>query len=137
MRKAQCQCGAVAVEAEGEPEAVVVCSCSACQRRTGSPFGEGVYYPRAKLAISGDAREYVRVADSGQPFHSFFCPTCGTSVYFYSARDPNRVGVAGGAFVDPTLKPDRTVFDDRKHAWLTFDDAIPGFKQGRNSERSR
>ena len=37
----------------------------ACQRRSGSPFGEGAYYAREKLAITGEAREYVRSTEVG------------------------------------------------------------------------
>lgn len=138
MRRAQCQCGALSAEAEGEPDAVVACSCTECQRRTGSVFADNAYYQREKLNLNGDAREFVRVADSGQPFHMFFCPICGTTLWFYSARDPSRVGIAVGAFADPSFpKPDRTVFDESKHAWVVFDDATPGFSRGRDSPRSR
>lgn len=138
MRRAQCQCGALSAAAEGEPEAVVVCSCTECQRRTGSVLASNAYYQRDSLTLGGEAREYVRIADSGQAFHSFFCPTCGTTLWFFSARDPSRVGIAVGAFADPSFpKPDRTVFDDSKHGWVTFDDATPGFTRGRDSPRSR
>lgn len=137
-RRAHCQCGALAVEAEGEPDSVVACSCTACQERTGSVFGVGAYFQRERLRFSGEAREYVRVADSGKPFHTFFCPTCGTTLHWFSARDPGRVGIAVGAFGDSSFrKPDRTVFDDRKHSWVVFGDDIPGFTRGRDSERSR
>ena len=138
MRTAQCQCGALSATAAGEPEAVVVCSCAECQRRTGSVFASNAYYQRDELTLKGVPREYVRTADSGQPFHSFFCPACGTTLWFFSARDPNRVGIAVGAFVDPDFpKPNRTVFDESKHAWVVFDDATPGFTRGRDSARSR
>ena len=115
MRTARCQCGALSVAAEGEPEAVVVCSCTECQRRTGSVFASNAYFQRDKLTLSGDAREYVRTADSGNAFHTSFCPHCGTSLWFFSARDPSRVGIAVGAFADASFpKPDRTVFDEEQ-----------------------
>jgi hypothetical protein len=115
-----------------------MCSCSACQRRSGSPFGEGAYFQRNVLTFSGVAHEYVRVADSGVPFHIFFCPTCATSLYFYSDRDPARVGVAVGAFADPGFPaPQRSVFDDLKAAWIALPDDLPGFTRGRDSPRSR
>ncbi len=138
MRTAECQCGALKAETEGDPEAVVVCSCTECQRRTGSVFASNAYYQRDKLKLDGEALQYMRTADSGQAFHSFFCPACGTTLYFFSARDPSRVGVAVGAFADPDFpKPDRTVFDESKHAWIVFEDTTPGFTRGRDSPRSR
>lgn len=137
-RHAQCQCGALAIAAEGEPDSVVVCSCTACQRRSGSPFGEGAYYAREKLAINGEAREYARATDAGNTFHTFFCTTCGTPLYFFSSRDPNRVGVAVGAFADRDFPPpQRSVYDQSKPAWIDLPDTIPGFIRGRDSERTR
>ena len=137
-RHAQCQCGALQLDAEGEPDSVVVCSCVECQRRSGSPFGEGAYYTRDKLRFAGEAREFVRKTDSGNSFHTFFCPSCGTSLYFFSSRDPSRVGVAVGAFADPAFPaPHRSVFDERKHPWITLPADTPGFTRGRDSARSR
>ena len=137
-RHAQCQCGALCVDAEGEPDAVVVCSCTACQRRSGSPFGEAAYYGRDKLTFTGTGREYVRATDAGNTFHTFFCTTCGASLYFFSSRDPNRLGIAVGAFADPQFPPPhRSVYEARKHAWLIFPAELAGFIAGRDSERTR
>lgn len=137
-RNAQCQCGSLKVAAEGEPESVVLCSCTECQRRSGSAFGLGAYYQRAQLTMSGEARQFTRIADSGKAFHAFFCPTCATSLYWYSDRDPSRYGVAVGAFADADFPPpSRSVFDERKHKWVTLSADIPGFARGRDSERSR
>lgn len=136
--RAQCQCGGVRAEFEGELEAIVVCSCLACQRRTGSAFGEGAYVARDKVRLSGVATEYVRPTDAGNAFHQFFCPTCGTTLYFFSSRDPSRIGIAAGAFADPHLpKPSRSVFDESKHDWLVFSDDMPGFIRGRDSAMTR
>lgn len=137
-RHAQCQCGALHIAAEGEPDSVVICNCKDCQRRSGSPFGEGAYYARDKLAISGEAREFVRLTDAGNTFHTFFCTSCGTPLYFFSSRDPNRVGVAVGGFADPKFPPpQRSVFEESKHAWLVLPADMPGFIRGRDSERTR
>lgn len=137
-RSAQCQCGVLKVETEADPSAVVVCSCSACQRKSGSVFGAGAYFAKNELHISGESREYVRVADSGSPFHEFFCANCGSALHWYSERDPERIGVAVGAFADPHFPaPSRSVFDEMKHDWVVFGNDIPGFKRGRDSERSR
>ena len=137
-RTAQCQCGALRVETEAEPAAVVVCSCGACQRKSGSVFGAGAYFSKDEVRISGVDREYVRMADSGVPFHEFFCPQCGSTVHWFSERDPQRIGVAVGAFADPRFPaPSRSVFDEMKHDWVVFGDDVPGFVRGRDSQRTR
>jgi hypothetical protein len=128
-RHAQCQCGALRASVDTEPEAVVICSCTECQRRSGSPFGEAAYFSRDHVTLSGEAREYVRTADSGKTFHTF---------YWHSARDPNRIGIAVGAFADSHFPaPSRSVFDRSKADWLTLSADIPGFEAGRDSARTR
>jgi hypothetical protein len=137
-RHARCQCGALKVAAEGAQEAVVLCSCRACQRKSGSAFALGVYFRREQLSIEGQASSYVRIADSGVPFHEFFCPKCATTLYWHSDRDPARVGLAAGALEDHDgLRPDRSVFDENKHDWLVLPGDMPGFTRGRDSPRSR
>jgi hypothetical protein len=135
---AQCHCGSLVAAIEGEPAAVVVCHCGGCQRRTGSVFGVSAYYLREQVVITGDAREYVRRGDSGQLFRSYFCPTCGTSLYWLADRDPHRIGVAVGAFVDAAFRePTRSVFEVSKHHWVELGEHVPGFERGRDSTRSR
>ncbi len=137
-RRAHCQCGSLQIAAEGEPDSIVVCSCKDCQRRSGSPFAEGAYFVRDKLSMKGAACEYVRKTDAGNAFHTFFCPTCGTSLYFFSSRYPNRAGVAFGASADPNCStPHRSFFDESKHAWITLPADMPGFERGRDSARTR
>jgi hypothetical protein len=136
--KAQCQCGGLSAEVSGELESIVVCSCIACQRRTGAPFGEGAYTARANIQFSGEAKEFVRPTDAGNQFHQFFCPSCGTTLFFYSSRFPERIGIAVGCIVDAQkLKPARSVFEITKHDWLHVGDDIPGFIQGRDSKQVR
>ncbi|ANP44739.1 hypothetical protein ATE48_01775 [Candidatus Viadribacter manganicus] len=137
MIEARCGCGALRVQVEGEREAVVACSCDDCRRRSGSAFGMGVYYPRAALSFVGEPGAYTRPTDSGNTFTTFFCPTCGTSLYWHGSRDPSRVGIAVGCF-EPAeqFAPDRSVYDVNKQRWVDFGD-IPGFERGRDSTRTR
>lgn len=44
-RTASCSCGQLQIEVQGEPVRVSVCHCLACQRRTGSLFGEQARFP--------------------------------------------------------------------------------------------
>lgn len=136
--KAQCQCGALHAEIAGEFEAIVVCSCVACQRRSGSPFGEAAYALRSNITFHGEAKEFVRPTDAGNQFHQFFCTSCGTTLYFYSSRGPDRIGIAVGCIENnQDLKPSRSVYDVSKHDWLTFADDMPGFIEGRDSAKTR
>jgi hypothetical protein len=94
--KAECQCGRLTVELPGPTPAVVACHCIACQRRSGSPFGLMAYYPADRLTIGGEARRYERPTDEGNTFETFFCPTCGSTVYARAGKHPTMIGVAVG-----------------------------------------
>ncbi len=130
-RQAQCACGAVRVITEGEPSVVIACHCVACQRRTGSVFGAGAYWPEEKIGIVGGTRKFSRSTDQGNTFTTHFCPTCATSMYWSSDRNLGAIGVAVGAFADPDFPvPVRSVWEQTKHAWVGVDVAQYHFRQG-------
>src|SRR5262245_48913500 len=124
QRTATCSSGALKLTTTGEPGAVVACHCLFCPRRTGSPFGVGAYFPQAQVAIEGDSKQYTRAAVSGNPMVNHFCPTCGSTVYWLTARAPGTVGIAVGAFGDPKFPaPIRSVWEQSMHAWTPITSA--------------
>jgi hypothetical protein len=119
--EATCQCGRLSVALPGPSPAVVACHCSACQRRTGSPFGVLAYYPSEVLTITGQATRYDRPTDTGGTFATFFCPTCGSTVYARADKHPTMLGIPVGAVADAGFPaPVRSVWEDRKHPWVTI-----------------
>ena len=46
MHKGGCLCGKSRFEAYNEPDANIVCHCRYCQLRTGSPFGNILYFKK-------------------------------------------------------------------------------------------
>lgn len=121
-RTARCACGDLRVEATGEPIIVSVCHCLDCQRRSGSPFGAGAFYEKARVRVLGASTPFTRTADSENKATSFFCPRCGSTVYWESEGRPGIVGVAVGAFGDPGFPaPTRSVYEERKHPFVAFD----------------
>lgn len=132
QRQAQCACGAVRVTTTGDPSVVIACHCIACQRRTGSVFGTGAYWPEEKTAVAGATSQFSRTTDLGNTFTTHFCPVCGTSMYWSSGRNPGAIGVAVGAFADPDFPaPVRSVWEQTKHAWVDVAVAQHHFPQGR------
>jgi hypothetical protein len=54
MKKiAHCCCGALRAEATGEPAFLGARHCTECQRRTGSAFGVGTYFPKEQVRAEG------------------------------------------------------------------------------------
>src|SRR5262249_25524085 len=122
MSDARCSCGAIALSLSGPSRLVVACHCVACQRRTGAPFAVGAFYPADTVTIVGSAKEFTRTADSGGTVRSYFCPDCGSTVYWKASNLPAFIGVAVGAMADPKYPaPVRSVFEQSKHDWVEID----------------
>lgn len=124
-RRAECSCGQLKVTCNGEPVRVSVCHCTACQRRTGSPFGQQARWAAENVTIEGTATSYVRVGDAGMSITFRFCPTCASTVYFDIDKMPGFIAVPVGAFADATFPaPKASMYESRKHAWLNLPEGI-------------
>lgn len=130
--EARCVCGGLKAESAAEPIAVVACHCLDCQRRTGSPFGVTVYYPRDQVTVSGERSEYIRPTMTGGQFTSWFCPTCGSSVAWVAGRHPEMLGVALGAMADPGFRgPYGSIYEQTRHDWVDIATADEHLQRGR------
>ena len=119
MANARCACGEIVLTITGDPSATVMCHCKDCQRRTGAPFGVGNYYTLDQVEISGTPKAYERGTDSGKRLRNYFCPSCGTTVYWLAGPELDRLGVATGCFDQPDgALPNRSVYEYGKHAWV-------------------
>lgn len=63
--RAECQRGHLSLELAGPTPAVVACHCTACQRRSGPPFGVLAYYPGDRLIIAGEVKRLERLNEEG------------------------------------------------------------------------
>ena len=130
MPDARCSCGALTLTVPEPSRLVVACHCLDCQRRTGAPFGVGAFYPADAVVISGISKEFTRDAASGGKVHSHFCPNCGSTIYWRADNLPSMIGVAVGAFADPSYPaPVRSIFELTKHGWVQMNDAVEHFQQ--------
>jgi len=117
-RNASCSCGQLTLQAEGEPKGVSLCHCFACQTRTGSTYGVQAAYPSDAVHISGQATEFVRIGDEGLRVSYYFCPHCGSTLYYYLGEHPITV-IPVGAFTDPQFPaPTFSVYEERQHTWV-------------------
>ncbi len=118
-RTASCSCGQLTAKVIGEPVRISICHCLACQRRTGSVFGEQARFPRENVTVSGTASEYVRIGDEGSHVKFHFCPTCGATVYYALEGVEGSLAIPVGAFADPDFPTPRvSVYENRKHKWV-------------------
>lgn len=133
---ASCACGKLTIACEGEPQAVVQCHCKDCKKRTGSPFGVGVYYSTDKVDIRGVSQRYIRKGLSGAPVDEYFCPNCASTVYWMTERHPGGLGISYGCVDGMDLPPIRTVFEQDRCSWVQQLD-IDTFIRGRDSVQVR
>ena len=118
-RLASCSCGQLTAQVVGEPVRISIRHCLACQRRTGSVFGEQARFPREDASISGASSEYVRVGDEGSRVKFHFCPECGSTVYYELEGLEEFLAIPVGAFADPSFPAPRvSVYESRKHQWV-------------------
>jgi hypothetical protein len=117
-RTATCRCGQLRAVCQGEPVRVSVCHCLACQKRSGSAFAAQARWPDAQVAVTGEAKTWVRIADSGNRVTYRFCPDCGSTLAYEIEGRPGITAVPLGAFADPGFPaPKFSVYEHRKHAW--------------------
>ncbi|KQV79866.1 aldehyde-activating protein [Massilia sp. Root351] len=118
-RLASCSCGQLTAQTVGDPVRVSICHCLACQRRTGSPFGQQARFLREHVTIRGASTEYVRIGDEGPGARFHFCPQCGATVYYELLAMPEYFGMPIGAFAEPDFPaPTISVYEERMHSWV-------------------
>jgi len=117
-RHAACSCGQLTATVEGEPVRLSMCHCLECQKRTGSIFGVQARWPLGQVKIEGKASKFVRTGDNGNHHGFYFCPNCGSTVYWIAEASPKTVAVAVGNFADPAFPPPKfSVYEVRRHPW--------------------
>jgi hypothetical protein len=124
-RLASCSCGQLAAAVEGEPVRVSVCHCLACQRRSGSVFATQARFPRTAVRVDGSATSFVRIGGSGACATFYFCPRCGTTVWYEAEGLEDFITIPVGTFADPAFPaPTVSVYEERKHAWVSLPSRI-------------
>lgn len=127
-RVARCACGGISATVTADASFTVLCHCTQCQRRTGSPFGVGIYFRREEVQLEGAPRTYTRTVEgTDRTLTNYFCPECGGTVYWTLDLRPQHIGIATGNFADPQFgRPMRSVWTQHKHEWIMLPE-IPAF----------
>ena len=92
-------------------------------------FGVAAFFDRgAVTVVQGASKTYTRDSASGKPVTFHFCPECGSTVFWEPERMPQLIGVAVGAFGDPSFPPpEQSVFTMHKHGWLSLPQDMTAF----------
>ncbi|PKP83183.1 MAG: aldehyde-activating protein [Alphaproteobacteria bacterium HGW-Alphaproteobacteria-18] len=119
VRTATCRCSQLTATCRGEPVRVSVCHCLDCQKRSGSAFAAQARWADEHVTLTGTAREWTRIADSGNRVTYRFCPDCGSTVAYTIENWPGVTAIPYGAFAGTDMPaPKFSVYDDRRHGWV-------------------
>ena len=73
----------------------------------------------------------MRDGQEGRKLRLHFCPTCGTTLYWFADALPEWIGIAVGTFADPSFaKPKLSVWERTRHSWVAFDHVLDHFPEG-------
>ena len=82
----------------------IVCHCRYCQLRSGSPFGNLIYFKKENFKLkTEELQTYKFYTESGKEWINYFCKNCGTTVYCELEVSRNNIGIPGGSFDPPTF----------------------------------
>lgn len=108
-----CQCGAVRFTTSDTPVRAMACHCTSCKRRTGSPYGIGVYFNDSEITFNDAERATYRFQSdtTDRWLQNEFCVNCGSTISWTLEMRPGLRSIAGGSFDDPNW------FDVAAHIW--------------------
>ena len=72
-----CACGAIRYSIVGEPLFANHCQCRDCQRESGTGHGSYATFARDGVTVTGHAKKWDMVGDSGNVKTRAFCSVCG------------------------------------------------------------
>lgn len=128
IQTAECKCHKVSVICQGDPIRTAICHCFECQKRTGSVFGVQARFNKEQVTLSGDVTQFTRIADTGNEVTYSFCPTCGTTMLLELSAVPDARVIPIGLFDQQDFPiPSFSVYEERKHGWVSFDCQIESY----------
>ena len=125
VRSGSCFCGRVRFEASMPSIFCAHCHCSMCRRIHGAGFVTWFSVPRTQLRITAGESDLVRFQSSDHGTRSF-CGCCGSSLFFESTLDAERVDIALANMEGPIdREPQLHAYFDHCVEWVTVGDSLP------------
>lgn len=124
----KCLCESITFEISGQARDVVNCHCSRCRRHTGH-FMAATQAATDDVDIHGETLRWYNPTDEVQ---YGFCGSCGSTLFWRTARYPDRISIAAGTLTPPTgLKTVAAIYTDYASDYHSFDEDSPRFPEDR------
>lgn len=133
----KCHCGAISFTATVDPQRVLACHCTDCQRFSGAPYRAVLPAPAEQVEMTGVAKHYVKVAESGNRRIQAFCPECGTQLYATEGEGAPKVLNLRLGCIDQRaqLPPLAHIWVESAMPWLCTVSSLPAHGKGLASPR--
>ena len=131
----KCFCGAISFKALVDPTRVLACHCTDCQIFSGAPFRAVLPTPIGNVEVTGTARHYVKVAESGNRRIQAFCGECGSHLWATEGDgEPRTMNLRLGCIEErDQLTPTVQVWGHSAMPWLDHLSSIPKHTKGPSS----
>lgn len=126
-----CACGAIRYATKHAPLFQNHCQCRDCQLRSGTGHGSYLTFSaRAEMAITGEAKHWEVISDSGSVKDHAFCPVCGTLVFLRFSTMPELIAVPAASLDEPArFAPQALTYSARGLAWDVIDPSLHAFER--------
>jgi hypothetical protein len=129
MIEGGCLCGSVRYKISAEPIVMRACWCRLCQFIAAGNATINLAFPSDAIAITGELRDYVSTADSGNHMHRRFCPECGTHMFSAAEERAHLIIVRAGTLDDPGIVAmDAVIWTAQAPGWAHIDANIAQFE---------
>jgi hypothetical protein len=123
-----CLCGKVRYECSAEPIMARLCWCRFCQHIAAGNAAVSACFRSEHVTITGKARDFQSIADSGNTMHRRFCPQCGVHLFSEADERPHLIFVRAGTLDDPSIvRPIANIWTSQAPAWACLDASLQNF----------
>jgi hypothetical protein len=120
-----CLCGKVRYYTTAKPITTRLCWCRVCQYIATGNAAVSVCFPSAGMSITGELRDFVSVADSGNTMHRRFCPTCGTHLFSEAEARPHLIFIRAGTLDNTQIVcPEAVIWTARAPSWACINEGL-------------
>lgn len=120
-----CLCGGVVFEVALPTLVCAHCHCTMCRRAHGAAFVTWFTVPRSQWRVTAGEQVLQRYRSSDHGTRSF-CGRCGSSLFFETSQEPDRVDIVlanmDGAIDRP---PQLHIYIDDQVPWFGLEDGLP------------
>jgi hypothetical protein len=122
----RCFCGAVRFQFDRLPVATRACWCRDCQYLSSGNASINAIFKTEGFRFTGEVKEYVSTADSGNAVRRRFCPKCGTPLFSEVLSRSDIMVVRAGVLDDPEIgRPASYIWTASAPSWAVVDQGMP------------